>query len=369
MYQTRQSQRIMPLLVLVLVLVAAVKGECTCDGNLVQTLKKCADAINDGEDLLAQMEKCAPDGCNYDCPSATKVDEQFKNLTTTLEKLQMTQETMMDIIVSHAVNITDVVNAVTSHTENITDIVNTVAKNALDIASNAAGIDTISGGYTVCGTTGWTRVAYLDMSDPSQNCPTEFRLVSANGVRSCGRKVSSNPSCNSKVFSTNDMTYFEVCGRALGYQYGSTDANGSNQDGHNDIDSYYLDGISITHGTPRQHIWTYMVGYSEVRSVDSDCPCNVGNNVGVQSFIGNDYYCESANPNSYSSLKLFTEDTIWDGKGCHNNEAPCCKHPNLPWFYKAFDTATDDDIEIRICGDESTSNEETPVSLYEVFVK
>ena len=44
-------------------------------------------------------------------------------------------------------------------------------------------------------------------------------------------------------------------------------------------------------------------------------------------------------------------------------EEPCCQYSDLPWFYKVLDTATDDDIEIRVCGDESTANKDYP-ALY-----
>ena len=32
---------------------------------------------------------------------------------------------------------------------------------------------------------------------------------------------------------------------------------------HNDINSYYVDGVSITRGSPRQHVWTLMAGVHE----------------------------------------------------------------------------------------------------------
>ena len=44
---------------------------------------------------------------------------------------------------------------------------------------------------------GWTRLAYLDMSDSTVNCPTGFRLHQSGGVRACGRTVSSGGSCSS----------------------------------------------------------------------------------------------------------------------------------------------------------------------------
>ena len=77
----------------------------------------------------------------------------------------------------------------------------------------------------LCGTEGgWTRLAYLDMSDSTENCPTGFRLYESNGVRACGRATSSVGSCQSVQFPSNGIRYSQVCGRVVGYQYASTDA-------------------------------------------------------------------------------------------------------------------------------------------------
>jgi len=35
----------------------------------------------------------------------------------------------------------------------------------------------------------------------------------------------------------------------------------------------------------------------------------------------------------------------------------CCDNPNLPWFYRELNMATMDDVEVRICTDESFDNE------------
>ena len=111
---------------------------------------------------------------------------------------------------------------------------------------------------------GWTRVAYLNMSDPSQQCPADFRLYDVNGVRACGRQRSF-VGCNSITFSTNGISYSQVCGRVTGYQYATTDAvdsvHGTGLTNHYNIDGEYVDGVSITHGPPpRQHIWTLIDG-------------------------------------------------------------------------------------------------------------
>ena len=57
-----------------------------------------------------------------------------------------------------------------------------------------------------------------------------------------------------------------MCGRVVGYQYASTDAVDTFIGGtsiHNDINSYYVDGVSITRGSPRQHVWALMAGLNE----------------------------------------------------------------------------------------------------------
>ena len=75
-------------------------------------------------------------------------------------------------------------------------------------------------------------------------------------MRACGRWTFSG--CDSVTFSTNGVNYSQVCGRVIGYQCGHTDAIHSS----GSIDSYYyVEGISITHGSPRQHIWILAAGY------------------------------------------------------------------------------------------------------------
>ena len=76
----------------------------------------------------------------------------------------------------------------------------------------------------VCGSSGWTRMAYLNMSDPTEECPSGFRLYSQNGVRACGRPVTSGGSCLSVRFPSYNISCSKVCGQVYGYQKGSPDA-------------------------------------------------------------------------------------------------------------------------------------------------
>ena len=244
----------------------------------------------------------------------------------------------------------------------------------------------------LCGTEGgWARLAYLDMSDSKQDCPTGFRLYESNEVRACGRATSSDGSCQSVQFPSNNISYSQVCGRVVGYQYTSPDAvypgdytretyGSVITPQHNNISSYYVDGVSITHGSPRQHIWTLMAGLNEASFYKGDsrynCPCSQGTegslqNSTLQSFIGNDYFCESGNPSTDGSFaaQLYTQDPLWDGKGCGSLEGNCCSVPGLPWFNNILNSTTTDYIELRVCGDQDTNNENVPVSFYEIYVK
>uniref|UniRef100_A0A1X7SI66 Uncharacterized protein n=1 Tax=Amphimedon queenslandica TaxID=400682 RepID=A0A1X7SI66_AMPQE len=77
---------------------------------------------------------------------------------------------------------------------------------------------------TLCGKGGgWRRIANLNMSDPNEKCPTQFRTYSSGGVRACGRPVTNSGSCVGITFPSRDIKYSQVCGKVIGYQVGTTD--------------------------------------------------------------------------------------------------------------------------------------------------
>ena len=227
----------------------------------------------------------------------------------------------------------------------------------------------------LCGSGGgWTRLAYLDMSDATQNCPSGFRLYQSGGVRACGRPVSNSGSCVSVQFPSNGISYSEVCGRVVGYQYASPDAVHSGfGPNHNNLNGDYIDGVSITHGSPRQHVWSLIAGVTQLQSGSSryfSCPCFSGSLQQIQSFIGSHSFCESGNPVEIPTSVLYTSDPLWDGQNCGSGETACCSVPGLPWFHRDYsNTTTTDYLELRVCGDESTGNEDVPVGYYEIYVK
>ena len=153
----------------------------------------------------------------------------------------------------------------------------------------------------------WTRVAYLNMTDPSQQCPSAWTLQTHTSEprRLCGKR-SSGASCDSVTHSTFGINYCHMCGRVIAYQYGVPDAFFNSQS--QTIEGFYVDG---THGPPgsRQHIWTFAAGIVEnnpsLYPLHS-CPCadHATALSIVPSFVGNDYFCESGNPASTYAFTL-----------------------------------------------------------------
>uniref|UniRef100_A0A1X7SVT9 Uncharacterized protein n=1 Tax=Amphimedon queenslandica TaxID=400682 RepID=A0A1X7SVT9_AMPQE len=139
------------------------------------------------------------------------------------------------------------------------------------------------------------------------------------------------------------------------------------------INSYYVDGVSITRGSPRQHVWTLGNGLTDTYNNNPQwiCPCATGSSQTVPSFVGNHYFCESGNQASTWSPILYTTAPFRRERGCGSLEATCCSAAGLPWFHRDYgSTTTTDYIELRVCGiSGSNNNEDTTVSFYDIYVK
>ena len=220
-----------------------------------------------------------------------------------------------------------------------------------------------------CGPGLWYRAAYINMSDPQQQCPSGWAEYTSSSIRACGRTFTHSASCSATSFAI-DRQYGKVCGRVIGYQVSSTDAF---QTATNTIDSHYVDGVSVTHGSPRNHVWTFAGGWSENSDASVNiynCPCSDSpSTTPPPSFVGTNYYCESANPDFvYRDDFLYSSDKLWDGEQC-NNEGTCCTDKSPPWFTVDLLTPTNDDIEVRVCGNEGSGNENTPIELLELYIQ
>ncbi len=222
------------------------------------------------------------------------------------------------------------------------------------------------------GSRGWMKVADIDMTKQLQ-CPEGFKLITriTPPYRTCGRLDSIISGCVSTSFAVNGLRYSRVCGRVVGYQVGSPDAFYTGSRG---IESYYVCGISLTHGqSPRNHIWTFAGAVNEGSQFSrSVCPCSnsrVGYRGTVPSFVGNDYFCDSGIRGSgvFVNGQFYPDDPLWDGEGC-GSSSTCCQFNNPPWFCKQLPQPTTDDIELRICDNENTANDDSPFEIIELLV-
>ena len=217
---------------------------------------------------------------------------------------------------------------------------------------------------------GWSRIAYLNMTEPGATCPpglTERQFENID-YSLCGRNV---VGCQSTFYSTiySQSLYSKVCGRVRGYQFGR---------GHSafidsaSIQSFYVEGISITHSNlPKKHIWTYAAGNRDDQASIDDCPCNNGSTRSVVSFVGADYYCESGPDHFEVSDEpgLLATDPLWDGKQCDELETPCCTTPKMPWFTKSLPGYYSDQIEVRVCTNGGPASGDVPIDLIELYIK
>ena len=202
---------------------------------------------------------------------------------------------------------------------------------------------------------GWMRVAHVNMSQDGASCPQGLTQKNMSGLTLCGQNAIG---CEGTLFSSLGLSYSQVCGQLRGYQYWTTDAfQPYNFYRYYRLSDPYVDGASITYGTaPLKHIWTYAAGVAT--SVDRTifktalCPCNTGSTAQVPPYVGSDYYCETGHNAGYPQESFFPNDPLWDGQQCPGVEAPCCTHPNMPWFIKTLGENTTEDIQLRLCANE-----------------
>ena len=230
------------------------------------------------------------------------------------------------------------------------------------------------GVHTCGGTGGWRRAVYLDMTDPNTDCPSGWRETGYS-KRTCGRATDGRFVCDSVTFPVSGGKYSQVCGRIKAYQWGGS-YGFSQYDGYyerNTIDDVYFSGVILTHGSPRQHIWTFAIGNGENHTyVYNSCPCDTKQYIPIPPFVGEDYFCESGyifqGYGDPSFISLHSNDTLWDGMDCISSSR-CCSHHNPPYFTKTLSIPTTDNIELRVCGIAPISGENVAIELIELYVK
>ena len=209
-----------------------------------------------------------------------------------------------------------------------------------------------------CGayTGGWMRVGFLNRS---HQCPSGLmeRNYSSN-IRTCVRDEESD-GCSSVELSTANIQYSTVCGRITAYQVGTVDGFINNAN----LNSAYVDGVSLTHGSPRLHIWTFAAS----NGICNNCHDNRRSTT-VSSSVGSDFFCDSGNYQGTGSLLTFYgANPLWDGVRCTGSNN-CCPTEDPSYFIKTIESTTDD-IEMRVCRNEGRDNEDIAIETVEIYVQ
>ena len=130
-------------------------------------------------------------------------------------------------------------------------------------SSNGSAVRVYCDMTRTCGgiTGGWMRVAKIDLNTTTTQCPSSLELLTSPR-RTCRIRSSASALCSSDTFPVAAVGYSKVCGRIRAYQIGTPDAFGNldstKRSSRGTIESNYVDGVSLTHGTsPRQYIWTF----------------------------------------------------------------------------------------------------------------
>ena len=210
---------------------------------------------------------------------------------------------------------------------------------------------------------GWRKVIKLDVS-AGDDCPSKWTKAVINSSYSFCQKSFDGPGCSSVTFTTNGISYQKVCGKARGYQKGHPhlgDAFSTRT-----INRHYVNGLSITYGNPRQHIWTYANGADDDGGID--CPCD-GAGGTTPSFIGNKYYCESGRGSIDDHDAYHFSDPLWDGSGCIYSNCCYSSVPNQPWFYRQLNESTSADIEARLCDERKFKEGFTMIDQLELYIQ
>ena len=205
--------------------------------------------------------------------------------------------------------------------------------------------------------------------------PTSTCLIQVHNAQMVGERYSHQfahvegkwiQTSNSVNYTSYGIPYSRVCGRIIAYQFGHPNGFGAFNRGLQTLDVAYVDGISVTYGHPRNHIWTF----AAMRESHGTCPC-ITDRTAAPSFVNGAHFCEVGISNDGSTF--LDGNPLWDGQGCVASFGGCCQRNNPPWFCKQLDQPTAEDIELRIMSntvnDVLLENEDTPVQLIEIFVQ
>ena len=207
-----------------------------------------------------------------------------------------------------------------------------------------------------CGNGLWIPLADFDVTGTDTECPPGWTFTETP-MRGCiGENSNGAGGCDVAAFSTDGFPYHKVCGRITGTTLGTTGfidltsiAKGLSSDPTTtQVDDIVLvDGITLTHSSPIQHIWTFAANHN-----NAYCPCVDPatatfslRNSPIQ-FAGDNYFCGIDSESAGTIL--------WDGDCEAFPPGPfqtCCNFNSPPFFVADLASTTSADVDARLCLD------------------
>ena len=179
---------------------------------------------------------------------------------------------------------------------------------------------------------GWMRIAKLSKNHNGAECFSGLKQSALNRSSCVAQSDSAN--CSHTLFSSFNIPYSRIHGIVRAYGIGSPDGFRSTSSSINDN---YVDGISFTYGRPpnrRQHIYS-LAAMSE------------SSHLTRPNFVS-----------SYNCLTtLTTTASVCSGSSC------------LEYFFEQLEAFTDQDIEMRVCRDQSRNDEDIVIEDLEIYVQ
>ena len=380
----------------------AVNGSCLCGNTYTYTMnvgeqgmstnsnndgvKEAVKSVMEGllqqkmDDMLSRLEDNIQNATKEVAAIQKKTESKMNEMLDHLEgKIQNATEEITVLNYQLRTELTSFATELKNHNEQkLQDLLNEFETLRIHLSCKNLLAGSLSGYYWIynstgypnrvycdmtrrCGcnsTGGWMRVAFINMTDPNQQCTDGLRLITSP-KRTCGRSTPA-VGCASVVYKTFGHEYSRVCGRIRAYQFGQPEGFG---DG-----TWLVDGITLYTHNQSQHIWSFAAGRDESSSGTRICPCNTGFSGSIDTTIGQDYFCDTGSEHQAQSGVFYSEDPLWDGEGC-GPRSTCCSFNNPPWFCKQLPQSTTDDIEMKMCGYDPTTNEDTPFDIVEIYVQ
>ena len=209
---------------------------------------------------------------------------------------------------------------------------------------------------------GWTLLLRYREGDA---CPPGW----AAAARGCVRPASGGASQASTTVLPSHP-FAAMRGIVAGFGLGGSDAY---RDGTGaTIDGIYVDGLTITRGVPRRHVFTFAHGCTEVFGDGATCGCPCDGGTAAPTFVGTDFRCEepqrSVEPSNTGNRFFDVDDPLFDGGGIEDATCVGDAESSSSFTIEMADVAADP-VELRLMGTEGSGNEDLAVVGLELWIR